>query len=158
MAVSENDAHYGHRLRVYRKFGNTVYDKVFYLTENGKPVSKKKERQIRAAAKAWDKELAQYQKDYEKEQAEKNPVKFHKNGKIVGLVRNLQSNNNRLKDIFELRIRLKDDSVCWGSISIDLYGFDEAYAQAISRITDVLNINKRTKIYRKMKNAKSAYS
>jgi len=46
MGVSENNAHYGHRLRVYRKIGETIYDEVYYLTENGKAVTKKREKKF----------------------------------------------------------------------------------------------------------------
>ncbi len=156
MGVSENNAHYGHRLRVYRKIGDIIYDEVFYLTENGNPVTKKREREIRALAKARDRELLEFQEEYLKEESEANPIKFHSDGRIIGLTRQQQS-NERTIDIFKLRIRLPNDSISWGSISIDLHGFDSAFSMALERIVDDLNINKRTKIYRQMKNAKSAY-
>lgn len=157
MGVSENNAHYGHRLRVYRKIGDVIYDEVYYLTENGKPVTKKREREIRALAKARDKELLQLQAEYQEKLDTANPIKFHSDGRIIGLTRQQQQGKDRLVDIFKLRIRLPDGSISWGSISIDLHGFDNAYAQALERITEVLNINKRTKIYRQMKNARSVY-
>ncbi len=157
MGVSENNAHYGHRLRVYRKIGDIIYDEVFYLTENGSPVTKKREREIRALAKARDRELLEFQEEYLKEESEANPLKFHSDGRIIGLTRQQQQSNKRTIDIFKLRIRLPDDSISWGSISIDLHGFDNAFSMALERIVDDLNINKRTKIYRQMKNAKSAY-
>ena len=157
MAVSENNAHYGHRLRVYRKIGDVIYDEVYYLTENGNPITKKREREVRALAKARDKELLEFQAEYQQEQDEANPIKFHKDGRIIGLTRQQQQSKARTIDIFKLRIRLPDGSISWGSISIDLHGFDEAFAQALARITEELNINKRTKIYRQMKSAKSSY-
>ncbi len=157
MGVSENNAHYGHRLRVYRKIGDVIYDEVYYLTENGKSVSKKREREIRAQAKARDKELLHYQAEYQQEVDQANPIKFHQDGRIIGLTRQQQQSNNRVVDIFKLRIRLPDGSISWGSISIDLHGFENAFAQALERIVEVLAINKRTKIYRQMKNAKAAY-
>jgi len=157
MGVSENNAHYGHRLRVYRKIGDIIYDEVFYLTENGKPVTKKKEREIRLKAKFRDKELLQLQSTFMDERNTANPVKFHHDGKIIGLTRQQQTDKGRSVDILKLRIRLPDESISWGSISIDLYGFDGAFQQAIERIAELLQINKRTKIYRKMKAAKSAY-
>jgi hypothetical protein len=158
MGVSENNAHYGHRLRVYRKIGDVIYDEVYYLTENGKSVNKKREREIRALAKARDKELLQFQAEYQQELDAENPIKFHKDGRIIGLTRQRQQDNEREIDVFKLRIRLPDDSISWGSISIDLQGFDNAFAQALDRITQVLDINKRTKIYRQMKQSKEAYS
>ncbi len=157
MGVSENNAHYGHRLRVYRKIGDVIYDEVYYLTENGKPVTKKREREIRAQAKARDKELLQYQAEHQLEVDQANPIKFHQDGRIIGLTRQQQQSNKRVVDIFKLRIRLPDGSISWGSISIDLHGFESAFAQALERIVEVLTINKRTKIYRQMKNAKAAY-
>ncbi len=157
MAVSENNAHYGHRLRVYRKIGDDIYDEVYYLTENGKPVSKKQEREIRAFAKARDKELLQYQIEYQQQLDAANPIKFHKDGRIIGLTRQQQKNNEREADIFKLRMRLPDGSISWGSISIDLHGFDNAFALALERIVELLAINKRTKIYQQMKKAKAAY-
>ncbi|NOQ78046.1 MAG: hypothetical protein GQ546_01450 [Gammaproteobacteria bacterium] len=157
MGVSENNAHYGHRLRVYRKIGDVIYDEVYYLTENGKPVTKKREREIRALAKARDKELLDYQAEHQQDIDEANPIKFHPDGRIIGLTRQQQQSNDRVVDIFKLRIRLPDGSISWGSISIDLHGFDNAFAQALERIAEVLDINKRTKIYRQMKNAKAAY-
>jgi len=157
MAVSENNAHYGHRLRVYRKIGDDIYDEVYYLTENGKPVSKKQEREIRAFAKARDKELLQYQIEYQQQLDAANPIKFHKDGRIIGLTRQQQQNNEREADIFKLRMRLPDGSISWGSISIDLHGFDNAFALALERIVELLAINKRTKIYQQMKKAKAAY-
>ena len=157
MGVSENNAHYGHRLRVYRKIGDVIYDEVYYLTENGKPVTKKREREIRATAKARDKELLQIQIEHQQKEDAANPIKFHSDGRIIGLTRQQQQNKDRTVDIFKLRIRLPDGGISWGSISIDLHGFDEAFNQAIERIADVLSINKRTKIYRQMKEAKSAY-
>ncbi len=156
MAISENNAHYGHRLRVYRKVGDAIYDEVFYLTENGKAVSKKKEREIRARAQARDKELFNYQVEFQQQFAKENPVKFHKDGRIKGLTRQHQV-NDKSTDILKLRIRKPDNYLLWGSISIDLYGFDKAYIQALDRICEALEINKRTKIYRQMKAAKSAY-
>jgi len=157
MGVSENNAHYGHRLRVYRKIGETIYDEVYYLTENGKSVTKKREKEIRAQAKARDKELLEFQAEYMQEMEEANPVKFHADGRIIGLTRQQQKTNNKLIDIFKLRIRLPDGSISWGSISIDLHGFEDAFAQALERIVSDLNINKRTKIYRQMKEAINAY-
>jgi hypothetical protein len=157
MGVSENNAHYGHRLRVYRKIGDVIYDEVFYLTENGKPVTKKREREIRSQAKARDKELLELQSKYQAKMDAANPIKFHSDGRIIGLTRQQQQSKSRDVDIFKLRIRLPDGSISWGSISIDLHGFDDAFAMAIDRIADVLDINKRTKIFRKMKDAKSAY-
>lgn len=157
MGVSENNAHYGHRLRVYRKIGDVIYDEVYYLTENGQAVTKKREREIRALAKARDKELLQFQAEHQQEVDEANPIKFHSDGRIIGLTRQQQKSKKRSIDIFKLRIRLPDGSISWGSISIDLHGFDNAFAQALQRIVEVLNINKRTKIYRQMKSAKTAY-
>jgi len=157
MGVSENNAHYGHRLRVYRKIGDEIYDEVYYLTENGQSVTKKREREIRAFAKARDKELTQLQAEHQEQVDAANPIKFHNDGRIIGLTRQQQKNKNQMVDIFKLRLRLPDGSISWGSISIDLHGFDNAFAQALERITDVLQINKRTKIYRRMKEAKSAY-
>lgn len=157
MGVSENNAHYGHRLRVYRKIGDIIYDEVYYLTENGQPVSKKREREIRATAKARDKELLLLQTEHQEQVDAANPIKFHSDGRIIGLTRQQQQSNDRLVDIFKLRIRLPNGKISWGSISIDLHGFDAAFAQAIERIAEVLNINKRTKIYRQMKDAKNAY-
>ncbi len=157
MGVSENNAHYGHRLRVYRKIGDVIYDEVYYLTENGKPVTKKREREIRALAKARDKELLAMQKEYQQEMEAANPIKFHSDGRIVGLTRQQQRNKGRVVDIFKLRIRLPDGSISWGSISIDLHGFDKAFDMALDRIVEVLGINRRTKIYRNMKAAKKAY-
>ncbi len=157
MGVSENNAHYGHRLRVYRKIGDVIYDEVYYLTENGKPVTKKREREIRALARARDKELLAIQKDYQQEMEAANPIKFHSDGRIVGLTRQQQQGKDRNVDIFKLRIRLPDGSISWGSISIDLHGFDQAFEIALNRIVEVLDINRRTKIYRKMKEAKKAY-
>jgi hypothetical protein len=157
MGVSENNAHYGHRLRVYRKIGDDIYDEVYYLTENGKAISKTREKKIRALAKARDKELCTFQVDYKQEQEEENPVKFHHDGRIIGLTRQQQHNKKQTIDIFKLRIRLPDGSISWGSISIDLHGFDNAFTQALDKIVELLAINKRTKIYRKMKNAKIAY-
>lgn len=157
MGVSENNAHYGHRLRVYRKIGDVIYDEVYYLTENGKPVTKKREREIRALAKARDKELIQLQTENQQKVDAANPIKFHNDGRIIGLTRQQQQSKNQMVDIFKLRLRLPDGSISWGSISIDLHGFDNAFAQALERITDVLDINKRTKIYRQMKEAKNAY-
>ncbi len=157
MGVSENNAHYGHRLRVYRKIGDVIYDEVYYLTENGNPVTKKREREIRSLAKARDKELLEFQAEYLKEESDANPIKFHNDGRIIGLTRQQQQSKDRTIDIFKLRIRLPDGSISWGSISIDLHGFDEAFAQALERIVEDLSINKRTKIYQQMKKAKSAY-
>lgn len=157
MGVSENNAHYGHRLRVYRKIGDIIYDEVYYLTENGNPVTKKREREIRAQAKARDKELLDFQAEHQQEINDANPIKFHQDGRIIGLTRQQQQSSNRVVDIFKLRIRLPDGSISWGSISIDLHGFDNAFAQALDRIVEVLDINKRTKIFRQMKNAKAAY-
>ncbi len=157
MGVSENNAHYGHRLRVYRKIGEEIYDEVYYLTVNGKPVTKKREREIRAMAKARDKELLAYQTEYQQEMDATYPVKFHRNGRIIGLTRQQQQTKNQVTDIFKLRIRLPDGSISWGSISIDLYGFEKAYTQALQRIVDALEINKRTKIYRLMKSAQEFY-
>lgn len=157
MGVSENNAHYGHRLRVYRKIGNVIYDEVYYLTENGKPVTKKREREIRAQAKARDKELLAIQKEHQQEMEAANPIKFHSDGRIVGLTRQQQQSKNQIVDIFKLRIRLPDGSISWGSISIDLHGFDKAFEMALDRIVEVLGINRRTKIYRRMKEAKKAY-
>ncbi len=157
MGVSENNAHYGHRLRVYRKIGDVIYDEVYYLTENGRPVTKKREREIRSQAKSRDKELLQIQSEFIEEHKAANPVKFHSDGKIVGLTRQQQQDKGRTVDIFKLRIRLPDGKISWGSISIDLHGFDAAYQHSIERIAELLHINKRTKIYRKMKAAKSAY-
>ena len=157
MGVSENNANYGHRLRVYRKIGDVIYDEVYYLTENGKPVTKKREREIRALARARDKELLAIQKDYQQEMEAANPIKFHSDGRIVGLTRQQQQGKDRNVDIFKLRIRLPDGSISWGSISIDLHGFDQAFEIALNRIVEVLDINRRTKIYRKMKEAKKAY-
>jgi hypothetical protein len=156
MGVSENNAHYGHRLRVYRKIGDVIYDEVYYLTENGKAVTKQRQRQIRALAKARDKELNNMQMEYQEKMDAANPVKFHSDGRIIGLTRQQQGKSN-LVDIFKLRIKRPDNSISWGSISIDLHGFDNAFAQALERITYELNINKRTKIYRLMKSSKSAY-
>jgi hypothetical protein len=157
MGVSENNAHYGHRLRVYRKIGDVIYDEVYYLTENGQSVTKKREKEIRAQAKARDQELLEFQAEYQQEMDEANPIKFHSDGRIIGLTRQQQQSKDRSIDIFKLRIRLPDGSISWGSISIDLHGFDSAFAQALERIVEVLDINKRTKIYRQMKNAKAAY-
>jgi len=157
MGVSENNAHYGHRLRVYRKIGDVIYDEVYYLTEHGKPVTKKREREIRAMAKTRDKELLQLQAEHQQVVDAANPIKFHADGRIIGLTRQKQQSKNRVVDIFKLRIRLPDGSISWGSISIDLHGFDEAFTLALDRIAEVLSINKRTKIYRQMKNSKSAY-
>ena len=157
MGVSENNAHYGHRLRVYRKIGDVIYDEVYYLTENGKNVTKKREREIRALAKARDKELMEYQAEFQEKEDAAKPIKFHNDGRIIGLTRQQQQGKNRVVDIFKLRIRLADGSIYWGSISIDLHGFDNAYDQALERITEALQINKRTKIYKQMKNARSAY-
>ncbi len=157
MGVSENNAHYGHRLRVYRKIGDVIYDEVYYLTENGQAVTKKREREIRAFAKARDKELTQLQAEHQEQEDAANPIKFHNDGRIIGLTRQQQQNKNQMVDIFKLRLRLPDGRISWGSISIDLHGFDNAFAQALGRITDVLQINKRTKIYRQMKEAKNAY-
>lgn len=157
MAVSENNAHYGHRLRVYRKIGDIIYDEVYYLTENGDPVTKKHEREIRALAKARDKELSEYQTEFQNEQKLANPVKFHSDGRIIGLSRQQQKINTRIVDLFKLRIKLPDGSISWGSISIDLYGFDDAFEYALQRIVDLLDINKRTRIYRLMKQSRDSY-
>lgn len=157
MAVSENNAHYGHRLRVYRKIGDIIYDEVYYLTENGKPVTKKQERKIRALAKARDKELLEYQTEFQNEQKLANPVKFHSDGRIIGLSRQQQQINNRIVELFKLRIKLPDGQISWGSISIDLYGFDAAFEYALQRIVELLDINKRTRIYRLMKQARDSY-
>lgn len=157
MAVSENKAHYGHRLRVYRKIGDLIYDEVFYLTENGKPLTKKREREVRAQAKARDQELLEYQQACQEEYERDNPVRFHSDGRIVGLTRQLQQIKGRSNDIFKLRFKLADGSISWGSVSIDYHGFDKAFDTVLQRIADIANINKRTKIYRQMKNARSAY-
>ena len=157
MGVSENNAHYGHRLRVYRKIGDVIYDEVYYLTENGKPLSKKREKQVRVTAKARDKELLTWQAEHQQQMDAANPVKFHADGRIVGLTRQQQQTNELNIDIFKLRIRLPDGSISWGSISIELYGFEEAFSQALERIVELLEINKRTKIYRQMKSAHEAY-
>ena len=157
MGVSENNAHYGHRLRVYRKIGDIIYDEVYYLTENGNPVTKRREREIRALAKSRDLELLEFQAEYMKEMDESHPIKFHSDGRIIGLTRQQQQSKDRTIDIFKLRIRLPDGSISWGSISIDLHGFDNAFAHALERIVEVLEINKRTKIYRQMKQAKASY-
>ncbi len=157
MGVSENNAHYGHRLRVYRKIGDVIYDEVYYLTENGKSVTKRREKEIRAQAKARDLELLEFQAEYQQEQDAANPVKFHSDGRIIGLTRQQQQSKERTIDIFKLRLRLPDGSISWGSISIDLHGFDNAFSQALERIVEDLNINKRTKIYRQMKSAQAAY-
>ncbi|MCK5665104.1 MAG: hypothetical protein KAI17_16555 [Thiotrichaceae bacterium] len=157
MGVSENKAHYGHRLRVYRKIGDVIYDEVYYLTVNGKPVSKKREREIRAEAKARDQELLDYQQACKEDDDLENPVKFHADGRIVGLTRQQQKGQGRMIDIFKLRIKLSDGSIAWGSISIDYHGFDNAFNCALERIVELLDINKRTKIYRQMKNSRAAY-
>ena len=157
MGVSENKAHYGHRLRVYRKIGDVIYDEVYYLTVNGKPVSKKREREIRAEAKARDQELLDYQQACKEDDDQANPVRFHGDGRIVGLTRQQQQSQGRMIDIFKLRIKLIDGSIAWGSISIDYHGFDNAFNCALERIAELLEINKRTKIYRQMKNARAAY-
>jgi len=157
MGVSENNAHYGHRLRVYRKIGDLIYDEVYYLTENGKAVSKKREREIRAMAKARDKELLEYQKVCQAEEDAANPIKFHPDGRIVGLTRQQQKSQSRMIDIFKLRFKLADKNIYWGSVSIDYHGFDIAFDYALERIADTIGINKRTKIYRQMKKAKAAY-
>ncbi|MCU7834115.1 MAG: hypothetical protein KZQ83_02590 [gamma proteobacterium symbiont of Taylorina sp.] len=157
MGVSENNAHYGHRLRVYRKIGDVVYDEVYYLTENGQPVTKKREREIRAMVKARDKELLEYQKACQTEYEQANPVRFHGDGRIVGLTRQQQKNQGHMIDIFKLRFKLPDGSIYWGSVSIDYHGFDDAFSYALNRIADASGINKRTKIYRQMKNARDAY-
>ena len=157
MGVSENKAHYGHRLRVYRKIGDVIYDEVYYLTVNGKAVSKKREREIRAEAKARDQELLDYQLACQEEDNFANPIRFHQDGRIVGLTRQQQKSQGRIIDIFKLRIKLADNSIAWGSISIDYHGFDGAFDSALERIAELLDINKRTKLYRQMKNARAAY-
>ena len=157
MGVSENNAHYGHRLRVYRKIGDVIYDEVYYLTVNGKPVSKKREREIRAEAKARDQELLDYQLACQEEDNLTNPVKFHQDGRIVGLTRQQQKSQGTMIDIFKLRIKLADGSIAWGSISIDYHGFDGGFDSALERIAELLDINKRSKLYRHMKNSKASY-
>lgn len=157
MGVSENKAHYGHRLRVYRKIGDVIYDEVYYLTVNGKPVSKKREREIRAEAKARDQELLDYQLACKEEDDYANPVRFHRDGRIIGLTRQQQQSQGRMIDIFKLRIKLVDGSIVWGSISIDYHGIDKEFNLSLERIAEVLEINNRTNIYRWMKNSKQAY-
>lgn len=158
MAISENNAHYGHRLRVYRKIGDTIYDEVFYLTDKGKPVPKTREKQIRAAARARDKELETIQIEFYKKMEAENPIKFHRNGRIVGLSLRMSPQNNQQFDCFKLRLRTPDNNYVWGSFSIEKYGFEGAYTESIKRIAKIYNINTRSKLYRDMKAAQSAYS
>ncbi len=157
MGVSENKAHYGHRLRVYRKIADVIYDEVYYLTVNGKPVSKKREREIWAEARARDQELLEYQLACKEEDDLENPIRFHSDGRIIGLTRQQQQSQGRTIDIFKLRIKLIDGNITWGSISIDYHGFDDAFKLAIERIAEILELNKRAKLYRHMKQSKEAY-
>lgn len=157
MGVSENKAHYGHRLRVYRKIADVIYDEVYYLTVNGKPVSKKREREIWAEARARDQELLEYQLACKEEDDLENPIRFHRDGRIIGLTRQQQQSQGRTIDIFKLRIKLIDGNITWGRISIDYHGFDDAFKLAIERMAEILELNKRAKLYRHMKQAKEAY-
>lgn len=158
MGVKLYDDDYGYRLRVYRKIGETVYDEVYWLTENGKRLTGKRKKAVEAKVLARDQELEKKQKAYQKRLlSDKQYQCFHSDGRVIGVRREEKvRDSGNVTDLFKLRIRKANGEVVHREVSINFYG-KNAWDKVVDIICKHRNVKKGTKVYKNLVAARNHY-
>lgn len=147
----DNDAFYGFRVR--RTVDGKQYQEYLSLKVAGKKASAAAHKKIEAQANKRDKELAEQQQ--KAKQKNKATRCFNADGTVKGIsFLHKQEKSGSVTPIFQLGMssELKNRVVCT-SYSINAHGLDKAWQKAVDTYCSHKNINKGTKLYKKIKAA-----
>jgi hypothetical protein len=83
---------------------------------------------------------------------------IHDDGTIVGLQLQTRHREGRKPATeFKIRVKLNDSEPLFKSVSVDKFGFDEAFDLSVRRICELRNLSEESEAFSKLLNAKEAY-
>ena len=83
---------------------------------------------------------------------------IHEDGTIVGLQLQTRHREGRKPATeFKIRVKLNGGAPLFKSVSVDRYGFDEAFKVAINRICELRNLSRESEAFGRLLEAKEAY-
>lgn len=120
--------------------------------------SRKAMSEARIEAEALDAELARWQADKKASKAASGELYIHERGHILGLQLQQRQREGR-KDAIEFKLRVKPDNspAVYSSVSVDRYGFEEAFERAIIRLCEVRGIDRNGAVGRRLAEALPLY-
>ncbi|GAA3963779.1 hypothetical protein [Allohahella marinimesophila] len=120
-----------------------------YVRVNG--TTKKAMREAMAEAEALDAELARWQADRKAEKEATGESFIHDRGHVLGLQLQKREREGR-KDAIEFKLRVKPEGSppVYSSVSVDKYGFEEAFKRSIDRLCEVRGIDTKSPVAKKL--------
>jgi len=83
---------------------------------------------------------------------------IHEDGTVVGLQLQTRHREGRKPATeFKIRVKLNDHEPLFKSVSVDKFGFDEAFELSVKRICELRNLSEDSEAYSRLLNAKEAY-
>ncbi len=109
-------------------------------------------------AKEIDQRLEQWQTAVKQLIALSGDNLIHEDGTIVGLQLQTRFRDGRRPATeFKIRVKLNDQPPLFKSVSVDKYGFDEAFQISVNRICEMRNLSEESEAFDKLMAAKEAY-
>ena len=127
-----------------------------YVRVAGK--SKTAMQKAMAEAREIDQRLQQWQKAVRHLMAMQGESLIHEDGTIVGLQLQRREREGRNPATeFKIRVKLADRPPYFKSVSVDKYGFEEAFRMSVERICELRDLAKDTEAFQKMLGCIDAY-
>lgn len=109
-------------------------------------------------AKEIDQRLEQWQSAVKELISLSGDNLIHEDGTIVGLqLQTRHREGRRPATEFKIRVKLNDSEPLFKSVSVDKFGFDEAFELSVKRICEMRNLGEESEAFGKLMDAKEAY-
>ncbi len=127
-----------------------------YVRVNGS--SKAAMQKAMAEAKKIDQRLQEWQKAVRQLMAINGESLVHEDGTIVGLQLQKRNRDGRKPATeFKIRVKIHDKPPIFKSVSVDRYGFEEAFARSVARICELRDLGTDSEAYQRMLGCIDAY-
>lgn len=120
--------------------------------------SKSAMQRAMAEARKIDENLKQWQKSVRQLRAMQGESLVHDDGTIVGLqLQRREREGRKPATEFKIRVKMPDKAAVFKSVSVDRYGFDEAFKLAVERICELRDLGNESEAYERMLGCIDAY-
>lgn len=109
-------------------------------------------------ARKIDEQLKDWQEEERHSKALKGESLVHEDGTIVGLqLQRREREGRKPATEFKIRVKLPDQPAVFKSVSVDRYGFDEAFKKSIERICELRDLGLESEAYQRMAACSDSY-
>jgi len=141
-------------LRITRAINGREQQRYVRVDGNSKAAMKRAMKE----ANEIDQRLEQWQSAVKELIALSGENLIHEDGTIVGLQLQTRHRQGRKPATeFKIRVKLNDHPPLFKSVSVDKFGFDEAFEISIKRICELRNLSEDSEAFSRLISAKEAY-